>query len=125
MKISLQALPPAEYALYVDGAASLAKQPEFSDAATLHQLLVAIEDREKLLELLDNLLGKQGVQVVLGSEHQVGTIHHLSCVGSPMHATEPETPIFGVFGPSTNGLSALDSVVGYASELLSNYWNKL
>ena len=125
MEISLQALPPAEYALYVDGAASLARQPEFSDAATLHKLLVAIEDREKLLELLDNLLSTQGVQVVLGSEHQVGTIHHLSCVGSPIHTPEPETPILGVLGPARMDYPRLIPVVGYASELLSNYWNKL
>ena len=125
MTISLQALPPAEYALYIDGASSLAKQPEFADAATLHQLLSAIEDRENLLELLDNLLIQQGVQVVLGSEHQVGTIHHLSCVGSPVHTSEPETPILGVLGPARMDYPRLIPVVGYASELLSNYWNKL
>ena len=125
MKISLEALPPAEYALFIDGASSLARQPEFADAATLHQLLVAIEDREKLLELLDNLLDSQGVQVMLGSEHQVGPIHHLTCVGSPVHTSESQTPILGVLGPARMDYPRLIPVVGYASELLSNYWNRL
>jgi heat-inducible transcriptional repressor len=125
MEIGRQALPPAEYALYVDGASSLAKQPEFANAATLHRLLSAIEERENLLELLDNLLRSQGVQVVLGSEHQVDTIHHLSCVGSLVDTPEPETPILGVLGPARMDYPRLIPVVGYASELLSNYWNKL
>jgi len=125
MEIGRQALPPAEYALYIDGASCLARQPEFADAATLHQLLLAIEERENLLELLDNLLLSQGVQVMLGSEHQVTTIHHLSCVGSPVSTPEPETPILGVLGPARMDYPRLIPVVGYASELLSNYWNKL
>ena len=125
MEIGRQALPPAEYALYIDGASSLAKQPEFANAATLHRLLSAIEERENLLELLDNLLREQGVQVVLGSEHQVDTIHHLSCVGSQVDTPEPETPILGVLGPARMDYPRLIPVVGYASELLSNYWNKL
>ena len=125
MEIGRQALPPAEYALYVDGASSLARQPEFANADTLHRLLSAIEERENLLELLDNLLKTQGVQVVLGSEHQVDTIHHLSCVGSPVDTPEPEIPILGVLGPARMDYPRLIPVVGYASELLSNYWNKL
>lgn len=125
MEIGVRALPPPEYALFIDGTSSLARQPEFATGNTLHELLVAIEDREKLLELLDILLRERGVQVVLGSEHQLEPLSHLSCVGSSTQTAQTQTPVIGVLGPARMDYPRLIPVVGYASELLSIYWNKL
>jgi heat-inducible transcriptional repressor len=50
----------------VEGAAQLIARPEFASAETTRQLVIALEDQELLLDLLDRTMAARGLQVLFG-----------------------------------------------------------
>ena len=50
----------------VEGAAQLIARPEFASAEATRQLVIALEDQELLLDLLDRTMAARGLQVVFG-----------------------------------------------------------
>ena len=54
--------------LLVEGEAALFEQPEFAEVEQVCDVLNALKDRERLLELLDRTLAAEKVQVWIGSE---------------------------------------------------------
>ncbi len=124
--IGQRALPPAELEVCIEGTSHLAAQPEFADAAMLRKLLAAIEEREVILTLIDELLAHPGVQVVLSSEHSLEGLGELSVVSSSLgHAFGGRSPAIGLLGPARMNYRRLIPMMGYATELLRKHWNEL
>jgi heat-inducible transcriptional repressor len=67
----------AETLVVHDGVRNLLKQPEFSDANRLQEVLEILEESRHLSALLRNLIGESDLQVVIGSEN--GTEQLRSC----------------------------------------------
>ena len=123
-EIGQRALPASELEVCIDGASHLAAQPEFSDATMLRRLLGAIEEREVVLTLIDELLAHSGVQVVLSSEHSLEGLGDLSVVSSSLPSGQDgQGPAIGLLGPARMDYGRLIPMVGYATELLGKHWN--
>jgi heat-inducible transcriptional repressor len=84
--------------LFVEGTSSLLDAPEFSDVDRLREVLRAIEERTKLLRLLDDCLLSQGVQVLIGSETRDPDLAPMSLVTSS-YTTGSERGLVGIVGP--------------------------
>ena len=54
--------------LGIEGQAKLLEQPEFADAAGVKQVVTALDERQRLVELLDLTMAAKGTTVVVGSE---------------------------------------------------------
>lgn len=67
----------AETLVVHDGVRNLLKQPEFSDANRLQEVLEILEESRQLSALLRELIGESDLQVVIGSEN--GTEQLRSC----------------------------------------------
>jgi heat-inducible transcriptional repressor len=52
----------------IEGQSKLLESPEFADAEDMRRLLAALDDRERLVSLLDATLAARGTTVVVGSE---------------------------------------------------------
>ncbi len=125
-EIGQRALPASELEVCIDGTSHLAAQPEFSDAAMLQRLLAAIEEREVVLTLIDELLTHPGVQVVLSSEHSLEGLDELSLVSSSLASENGgHSPAIGLLGPARMNYRRLIPMMGYATELLRKHWNEL
>jgi heat-inducible transcriptional repressor len=107
----------------VQGASHLAEQPEFSDLEKLHRLLRAIEDKEIVLQLIDLILEEDGVRVMFGSEHRLGVVSELTCVGGACAGAEQPAAI-SLLGPTRMDYGRLIPLVGYATQLFSHYWGR-
>ena len=59
----------AETLVVHDGVRNLLKQPEFSDANRLQEVLEILEESRNLSALLRELIGESDLQVVIGSEN--------------------------------------------------------
>ncbi len=74
--------PKAKPQLLIEGQGELLDRPEFSDAEKLRSLIRALEEKERLIELLDRTLAAKGVQIVIGSETQLGNEGELSIISA-------------------------------------------
>jgi len=80
---------------------------------TLRTLLRMIEEKARLLELIDQYLGGDGLTIVIGSEHQQADMQRLSIVVST-YSDGHGTGAVGVIGPTrmkySRAISAVDSL---------------
>jgi len=64
----LEAGAPAAAELYVGDRSRLLDQPEFADGERLREVLRALEEKQRMLGLLDKLISAGGVRVAIGQE---------------------------------------------------------
>lgn len=88
------------------------------DPERIKRLLVALEDREKLVELLDMTMAESTVQVFLGADGEEG--HPLSVVAASYRgAGETPAGALGVLGPTRMNYPELVPLVGAMAHAMS------
>jgi heat-inducible transcriptional repressor len=111
--------------IFIQGAASLlddvTEEDERLSRATLRALLQMIEDKRRLVRLLNEYIDGQGVTVVIGSEHTAPDLKHFSLVAST-YFDGRRTGTVGVIGRTrmkySRAISAVDGVARALSRVL-------
>lgn len=85
--------------LRVEGTSSLLEVPEFTDIQRLRDALRTLEERTRLLRLLDRCVTAPGVRVIIGAETEEPTLSLLAVVASPYRAGRTAKGLVGVVGP--------------------------
>jgi heat-inducible transcriptional repressor len=86
--------------VYVEGAAQIATAPEFSDQTKLRELLGAIEEKSRLVELLTGCIeSPEPVYVRIGVEEISEAGQNLALIGAPYRSREEAQGSLGILGP--------------------------
>lgn len=110
---------PFEHELYVEGAASILNKPEFSDAASLRKTFLALQEKEKLVDILETCLSEEGLQILIGSESDFTQIHNFSIVARRYGSTSAPLGMVGIIGPMRMEYARMAPLVDYLSRALS------
>jgi heat-inducible transcriptional repressor len=88
----------------------------------LRSLLLMIEEKARLVRLLDDYIGSDGVTVVIGSEHSSAELHRFSLVIST-YSDGRGTGAVGVIGPTRmhypRAINAVDSLSRMISRVVN------
>jgi heat-inducible transcriptional repressor len=109
---------PDERALYVDGAASLLGEDQGLTLGTLQALLLMIEEKQRLVRLLNEYMDGPGLTVVIGAEHLDPNLRSFSLVASTYEDGSGVGTI-GVIGPTRMHYSRAIAVVDGAAQAVS------
>jgi heat-inducible transcriptional repressor len=90
-------------------------QPEFQDPGRLRELFRAIDARERLIEVVDEVLDPSGVTVRLGIEVPEPVLRHCALVATRWG----DGGALGVIGPSRMDYARVISLVGYLSHVVT------
>ena len=104
----------------IEGQGALFDRPEFGDAEKIRGYLSAFEEKEKLLELLEQTLMADGVQVFIGSEAALEDVRDISVISSPYRRDGSSVGSFGIVGPTRMDYRKYVPLVGFAANLLSD-----
>jgi len=104
---------PDGNALVIATRLALLDQPEFADPERLRELFGALEQSERLVDLLDQLLDGQGVSVALGDELEAHGLTGCAMVAAPYGDA---TGLLGVIGPTRMDYGRIIPLVGYCSQ---------
>ena len=109
---------PDEQELYVDGAASLLAEAQGLTLSTLHRLVAMIEEKQRLVRLLNEYIDGPGLTVVIGAEHPDPSLRPFSLIASTY---DDGTGIgtIGVIGPTRMRYSRAIAVVDGAAQAVS------
>ncbi len=110
---------PYEHDLYVEGASSILNKPEYSDAASLRKTFLALQEKEKLVELLETCLAEEGLQILIGSESDFTQINNFSIVARRYGSTSAPLGMVGIIGPMRMEYARMAPLVDYLSRALS------
>jgi heat-inducible transcriptional repressor len=110
---------PFEHELFVEGAASILNKPEFADAVSLRKTFLALQEKEKLIEILESCLDEEGLQVLIGSESDFTQVHNFSIVARRYGSTNAPLGMVGIIGPMRMEYARMAPLVDYLSRALS------
>ena len=104
----------------IEGQGALFDRPEFGDAEKIRGYLNAFEEKQKLLELLEQTLLADGVQVFIGSEAALDGVGDISVISSPYRKDGASIGSFGIVGPTRMDYRKYVPLVGFAADVLSD-----
>jgi heat-inducible transcriptional repressor len=109
---------PDEHVLHIDGAASLLGEDHGLTLGTLHALLEMIEEKQRLVRILNEYIDGAGLMVVIGAEHLDPSLRPFSLVAST-YDDGSGTGTIGVIGPTRMRYSRAIDVVDGAAQAIS------
>jgi heat-inducible transcriptional repressor len=109
---------PEDRPLYVDGAASLLGDDRGLTLGTLQTLLLMIEEKQRLVRLLNEYIDGQGLTVVIGAEHPDPSLRPFSLVAST-YEDRTGFGTIGVIGPTRMRYSRAIAVVDGAAQAIT------
>lgn len=110
---------PFEHELYVEGAASILNKPEFADAVSFRKTFLALQEKEKLVEILETCLSEEGLQILVGSESNFTQMHNFSIVARRYGSASAPLGMVGIIGPMRMEYARMAPLVDYLSRALS------
>jgi heat-inducible transcriptional repressor len=122
IKIGIDAvgeIRPSDHDLFVEGAASILNKPEFSDAEAIRKTMVAFEQKERLLELLNRCFAEPGVQILVGSESRFTESYNFSLVATRYGSAASPIGLVGIIGPTRMEYARMATIVDYLGQALS------
>jgi heat-inducible transcriptional repressor len=109
---------PDEQEIYVEGAASLVEASQGLTLETLHALVQMIEEKQKLVRLLNEYIDGPGMMVVIGAEHQEPNLRSFSLIASTYDDGSGIGTV-GIIGPTRMHYSRAIAMVDDAADTVS------
>lgn len=110
---------PLEQELYVEGAASILTKPEFADAVSMRKTFLALQEKEKLVEILNSCLSEEGLQILIGSESNFTQVYNFSIVARRYGTQAAPLGMVGIIGPMRMEYARMAPLVDYLGLALS------
>lgn len=110
---------PVEHELYLEGATSILTKPEFADAQLLRKTFLALQEKEKLVDLLESCLIEDGLQILIGSETDFTQINNFSIVARRYGTQTGPLGMVGIIGPMRMEYARMAPLVDYIGRALS------
>ncbi|MFQ5793056.1 MAG: heat-inducible transcriptional repressor HrcA [Acidobacteriota bacterium] len=106
--------------VYLEGTSRMLSKPEFkSDIDRARQLLTILEQKGRLVRILNACLEGDRLQIVIGSETRVPDFKGISLIAARYGMQNRELGALGIMGPSRMEYAKLISVVDYIARSLS------
>jgi heat-inducible transcriptional repressor len=94
-------------------------QPELRDPRRIRDLLETLETKERLAEIIDQMLADGGVQVALGGEMGDPALSHCALVATRYGDEQSPLGAVGVIGPSRMDYSRVIPLVAFCSRVMT------
>ena len=105
--------------IYVDGTLNLLEYPEFAEVKKMKRIIQAIEEKERLLKLLNKAMAAQGVQIFIGSENELQDMESCSLITSTYSKENHTLGALGVIGPTRMDYEKIIPIVDYTAQMVS------
>lgn len=105
--------------LHIEGTGSFLDAPEFADVERARALFRALEEKSKLLELLDRVQRAKEMQIYIGSESDFSSAGEVSVIASPYGTGEQVLGAVGIIGPTRMNYQRIIPLVNFTAQVLS------
>ena len=107
--------------LHIEGTGSFL---EFSDMERARSLFKALEDKSKLLELLDRVQRAREMQIFIGRESDFSSAGEVTVIASPYGTADQMLGAVGVIGPTRMNYQRVIPLVNFTAQVLSRVVNE-
>lgn len=111
-------LDQTDQELYVNGASQVVRYPEFSDAKKTHELLEALEEKNKILRILTQCIEGEGIHILIGEDNHTD-LTNMSLITSPYRCGDQAVGSLAIFGPTRMEYARLIPLVDHIAKVVS------
>jgi heat-inducible transcriptional repressor len=112
--------------IYVEGTAQFVTAPEFADQAQLGELLAAIEEKHRLITVLNSCIETpEPVFVQIGVKEISQAGENIALISAPYTTHDQGQGSLGVLGPTRMHYERAMTAVAYVAQLFSEALNKI
>jgi len=111
--------------IHSDGLIEILSQPEFAKTGRVRQVLEILQSGRGLSPLIPQALASNGVQVVIGGEHDQYEMREYSVVLSRYGVSGEVAGVLGIIGPTRMAYPRTISTVRYISTVMSDLLGEL
>ncbi len=104
----------------VEGAVNIFAHAEFAEKDTMREIVALLEERSRLLELLDKTIANEGVNVTFCSDVPLGGLDRCSLVSTPYGGEETPKGVVGIMGPVRMNYATVLPLVDYIAKTLTH-----
>ncbi len=119
LRLCREAVREYDADIFIQGVGDILEMPEFEDIQKLKQLYKTIEDKGNVVRLLDEILGSEGVQVIIGSENPLSEMQTMSVVAASFKDRGRPQGVIGIIGPKRMDYENVISLVDTAARVLT------
>jgi len=105
----------------VEGASNLVGAPDFGGLERTKALLQALEQKGRLVDLLESVLEDVGMKVVIGHENPEAALSDLSVVATTYHAGDRVMGTLGIVGPMRMEYARAIALVDHLAQVLTRF----
>lgn len=111
--------------VYVEGAAQFASAPELAEAAPMRELLSTIEEKGRLVALLDACIeAPEPVHIQIGVKEISAAGEHLALIAAPYSLGDQAKGSLGVLGPMRMQYERAITAMAYLAQAFSETLNR-
>jgi len=103
----------------IEGAGSFLESREFEDVDRMRALFRALEEKDKLIRLLDRVQRAREMQIFIGAESEFSAAGEVSVIASPYGTQEQTLGAVGVIGPTRMNYQRVIPLVKLTAQVLS------
>lgn len=112
--------------IYVEGTAQIVTAPEFADQAQLGELLAAIEEKHRLITVLNSCIETpEPVFVQIGVKEISQSGENIALISAPYSTHDRSQGSLGVLGPTRMHYERAMTAVAYVAQLFSEALSKI
>ncbi len=105
--------------IFVEGASNLLSQPDFTDLEAMRDIFKLLEERSRLLELVDKIFDEQNSRIILGQEEAWRDLEYCCLVSSPYTVSDGTGGTISVIGPVRMNYAKIIPMVDFTAHILS------
>jgi len=114
-----------ESSLLVEGALNLLDHPEFTgDLEKIKSLLITLEEKSKLVKLLDRCLKHDGMTILIGEENLDEEMEGCSLIAQNYQMGEEKMGSLAIFGPKRMDYKKIIGIVNQTAKTVSTLLSK-
>jgi heat-inducible transcriptional repressor len=121
LKLGLLAtgLPPTEK-VFIEGTGSFLEAPEFADVERMRALFRTLEEKTRLVALLDRVQRAREMQIFIGHESDLSPGGDVSLVATPYGPADRSLGTVGIIGPTRMNYQRVIPLVQFTAQVLSS-----
>jgi len=105
--------------LYLHGTLNIVEYPEFADIKKMKNLFRTLEEKGKLLNILNRFIENPDMKVTIGSENKIRGFEDCSIIAGNYHYKDTALGTVAILGPTRMKYSKSIALVDYISKTLS------
>jgi heat-inducible transcriptional repressor len=108
--------------VFIDGASKILNEATLEEVEKLRELLAALEEKSKLLRLLNECLTASdvGIRILIGSENRGSEFQQCAVIAAPYQAHGQVVGSLGIIGPKRMAYDRTIGLVDYMAKMVSH-----